>query len=261
MSLRALPMTPTPSSPRTAPTTVAIVGGGRLGRPLSRALRAAGTIVHGPFARDATVPTVDIILLCVPDAEIARSAKGMRGSAALIGSVSGATPLAELAVDFGLHPLQAFVGDEGPDSFRGIGCAIAGRSADALVTAYGLADLLGAHAFPVTDDQRASYHAAASIASNFTVALLAAAEEVARGAGLTPTEARALLAPLVRRTIENWAARGPEGALTGPVSRGDEHTVSRQRAAIAERSPEVLPLFEVLCESTRTLARKSRTIA
>ncbi|CDK01650.1 MULTISPECIES: DUF2520 domain-containing protein [Microbacterium] len=241
--------------------TVTVVGGGRLGRPLARALRAAGAVVHGPMMRGETVPSADVVLLCVTDGEIAGAADMLHGSAALIGSVSGANPLAELDVDFGWHPLQTFVGDEGPDAFRGIGCAIAGKSVDALAVAQQLADLLGAHAFPVADDQRAAYHAAASIASNFTVTLLAAAENVAAGAGLTPAEARALLAPLVRRTIENWAVRGPEAALTGPVSRGDERTVTRQRDAIAGRSPEVLPLFDVLCESTRGLAKKGRATA
>ena len=37
---------------------------------------------------------------------------------------------------------------------------------------------------------------------------------------------RELLVPLVRATVENWAALGPERALTGPVARGDEATVN-----------------------------------
>ena len=108
--------------------------------------------------------------------------------------------------------------------------------------------------FEIDDDGRAAYHAAASIASNFLVTLEAAAERVAAGAGLEPDEARALLAPLVRSTVENWAALGPERALTGPVARGDEATVARQRAAVAEAAPELLALFDALVERTRALA-------
>ena len=81
--------------------------------------------------------------------------------------------------------------------------------------------------FEIEDSGRAAYHAAASIASNFLVTLEDAAERVAAGAGLDPAEARELLAPLVRSTVENWAARGPERALTGPIARGDEATVAR----------------------------------
>src|SRR5436190_247622 len=82
--------------------------------------------------------------------------------------------------------------------------------------------LLGMRPFELDDSRRAAYHAAASIASNFLVTLEAAAESMASSAGIAPEEARALLGPLVRSTVENWIALGPEGALTGPVARGDE---------------------------------------
>jgi predicted short-subunit dehydrogenase-like oxidoreductase (DUF2520 family) len=60
----------------------------------------------------------------------------------------------------------------------------------------------------------------------------------------------------VRATVENWAAVGGERALTGPVARGDEATVARQRVAIGERAPELLGLFDAMVEATRALARK-----
>ena len=80
----------------------------------------------------------------------------------------------------------------------------------------------------VAEADRAAYHAAASIASNFLVTLEAAAERIAAAVGLE----REQLVPLVRATVENWARLGPERALTGPVARGDEATVARQRAAV-----------------------------
>jgi predicted short-subunit dehydrogenase-like oxidoreductase (DUF2520 family) len=99
----------------------------------------------------------------------------------------------------------------------------------------------------VTDEDRAAYHAAASIASNFLVTLEGAAERLAATAGVE----RGLLVPLVRAAVENWAARGAAEALTGPVARGDDATVARQRAAVAERAPDLLPLFDELVEATR----------
>ena len=60
--------------------------------------------------------------------------------------------------------------------------------------------------------------------------------------------------PLVRATVENWARLGPERALTGPVARGDEATVARQREAVAEAAPELLELFDALTATTRALA-------
>jgi predicted short-subunit dehydrogenase-like oxidoreductase (DUF2520 family) len=231
-------------SPAPEPSpTVAVLGAGRLGGVLAGALRASGLIVHGPLRRGEEIPASDVVLLCVPDAAIAEAAA--RVDAGLIGHVSGATGLDD--VDFSLHPLQTFTGAEGPEAFHGIGAAVAGRSPEALAVATSLAERLGARPFAV--DDRAGYHAAASFASNFVLTVLDAAEQIARDAGLE--DARELLAPLVRRTVDNWVESGASAALTGPIARGDEATVARQRAALR---PEFVPLFDELASATRALA-------
>jgi predicted short-subunit dehydrogenase-like oxidoreductase (DUF2520 family) len=240
---------------RRAVATVTVVGAGRLGRPLATALRAAGYEVFGPTARGDDMAQADVVLLCVRDSQVSTAAADARHAARLVGHTSGALTLGETGTDFGLHPLQTFVGDERPDVFAGIGAAIAGTSSPARETARELAESLGAHPFEIADADRRAYHAAASIASNFLLTLEASAESVAATAGLEPAQARALLAPLVRSTVENWAARGPRAALTGPIARGDEATVAGQRAALAARTPQLLPLFDVLAEQTRALAR------
>jgi predicted short-subunit dehydrogenase-like oxidoreductase (DUF2520 family) len=247
-------MTSTPKTSHPLVATVTIVGRGRLGRATAAALRAAGMPVTGPTGRGEAIAPADVVLLCVPDAEIADVAATLRDSPGFVGHMSGATPLASAKVDFGLHPLQTFVGGEGPAAFEGIWCAVAGRSPAALDVARQIATRLGARSFTLDDDHRASYHAAASIASSFVVTLLAAAEKLAATAGLGPSDARALLAPLVRSTVDNWAARGPEAALTGPVARGDAGTVGRQRDAIASDAPDLLDLFDTLLAHTRALA-------
>jgi predicted short-subunit dehydrogenase-like oxidoreductase (DUF2520 family) len=137
----------------------------------------------------------------------------------------------------------------GADVLRGAGCAVDGSTPRALAAAEALAAALGMRATRVADEDRAAYHAAASIASNFLVTLEGAAERLAATAGVD----RALLAPLVRAAVENWAARGAEDALTGPIARGDEQTVARQRAAVEERAPDLLPLFDALTDATRAL--------
>jgi predicted short-subunit dehydrogenase-like oxidoreductase (DUF2520 family) len=241
------------------PASVGIVGAGRLGAALAAALRGAGLAVNGPAGR-REVPPGEAILLCVPDAEITAAAETVAGAAPLVGHTSGATPLSALAPAgragaalFGLHPLQTVAGPDDA-SFAGAGCAVAGSTPEALAASTALAEALGMRPFAIEDGARAAYHAAASVASNFLVALEAAAEELAGGAGLDPDEARALLAPLVRRTVDNWAAHGPERALTGPVARGDEATVAVQRDAVAAVAPHLLPLFDELVERTRQLA-------
>lgn len=251
-------MASVPQPPSPTVTTASVVGRGRLGPVMARALREAGIEVHGPTGRGEPIAPADVVLLCVPDAAITGAAALIRDTGALIGHTSGATPIADAGVDFGIHPLQTFVGDEQPDVFHGIGFGIAGRTPSALETARELADRLGGRALPIADDQRAAYHAAASIASNYVVTVLAAAEQVAASAGLDAALARGLLAPLVRRTVDNWATLGPDAALTGPVVRGDAATVARQRDAVASGAPGLLPLFDALTASTASLAEGRR---
>ena len=55
--------------------------------------------------------------------------------------------------------------------------------------------------------------------------------------------------------MDNWAARGAHDALTGPIVRGDAEIVRRQRDAVADATPELLPLWDALTAGTRELAR------
>ena len=233
-----------------------IVGAGRVGTALARALREAGVDVDGPLGRGERPSGCDAIVLCVPDAEIASAAEVVTAAAPLVGHTSGATSVAALAhagvPAFGLHPLQSFA--HPGVRFEGAGAAVAGTTPEALAFATELAERLGMRPFEIDDEGRAAYHAAASVASNFLVTLQAAAEQVAAGAGLEREDARELLLPLVRQTVENVGALGPEAALTGPVARGDEATVEAQRAAVERVAPELLDLFDELVRRTRALA-------
>ena len=243
------------------PLRVGIVGPGRVGTALARALADAGVTVEGPLGRGERPAGCDAILLCVPDAEIAAAAEVVTAAAPFVGHTSGATPLSALAhagvAAFGLHPLQT-VAHRGV-RFEGVGAAVAGSTPEALAFASALAERLGMTPFEIDDEGRAAYHAAASVASNFLVTLQAAAETIAAGAGLERAEARSLLAPLVRQTVENIAELGPEEALTGPVARGDDTTVAAQRAAVEEVAPQLLGLFDELVRRTRDLAAQKAT--
>ncbi|WP_236262282.1 DUF2520 domain-containing protein [Conexibacter woesei] len=215
-------------------------------------LRGTGLLVDGPLGRDGDVGDADLVLLCVPDAEIAAAAAAVEPRPGrLVGHCSGATTLAPLAPHeaFSLHPLMTVPAD-GAAPFAGAAAATAGSTARAARVATALAVRIGLAPVTVADDDRAAYHAAASIASNFLVTLEAAAERIAATAGVE----RAALVPLVRASLENWAALGPERALTGPLVRGDEETVARQRAAVEERTPELLELFDAMAGATRALA-------
>jgi predicted short-subunit dehydrogenase-like oxidoreductase (DUF2520 family) len=237
-------------------TGLAIIGQGRVGAALAAALGDAGYRVDGPLGRDTHAVGADAVLLCVPDDEIVNAAASVPPGP-LVGHCSGATGLGVLAPHeaFSLHPLMTVTADGA--AFAGAGAAIAGSTDRALGLARELAETLGMQAVEVTDADRTAYHAAASIASNFLVTLEAAAEQLGATAGLD----RELLVPLVRAAVENWAVLGPERALTGPVARGDETTIAAQRAAVAERADELLPLFDALVQATRALAAREGQLA
>jgi len=232
--------------------SIAVVGAGRLGSALAGALRAAGLAVTGPLGREPDVSGATLVLLCVPDGEIAAAAASIP-AAPLLGHCSGATTLEPLSGHeaFSLHPLMTVPAGSPPEAFQGASAAVDGSTPRALAAAEALAQRVGMRPMRVAPEDRAAYHAAASIASNFVVTLEAAAERLAATAGVD----RAALAPLVRAAVETWAQLGPERALTGPIARGDEGTVARQRAAVLERTPELAPLFDALVEATRALVR------
>jgi predicted short-subunit dehydrogenase-like oxidoreductase (DUF2520 family) len=237
-------------TPSALPQSCAVVGAGRLGHALAAALRDKGIEVEGPLGRGAD-PKAEVVLLCVPDQEIANAAAALTPQRAqFVGHCSGATTLEPLTPHqaFSLHPLMT-VPEGATAPFAGAGCAVAGSTPQALGTAEALATLLRMRPVEVADEDRAAYHAAASIAANFLVTLEGAAERLAATAGVD----RELLVPLARAALENWAAQGAERALTGPVARGDEATIARQRAAVAERTPDLLELFDILVAASRVV--------
>jgi predicted short-subunit dehydrogenase-like oxidoreductase (DUF2520 family) len=233
------------------PLRCAVIGAGRLGHALAAALTRAGEEVEGPLGHGAD-PKADVVLLCVPDQEIRAAAQALTPlNAQFVGHCSGATTLEPLAGHeaFSLHPLMT-VPENAAAPFAGAGCAIAGSSPAALRVAEDLATTLDMRPVHVADEDRAAYHAAASIAANFLVTLEGAAERLAATAGVP----RELLVPLARAALENWAANGAELALTGPVARGDETTIARQREAIEQRAPDLLEAFDALVAASRVLA-------
>jgi predicted short-subunit dehydrogenase-like oxidoreductase (DUF2520 family) len=248
-----MPFIPSETSNDLTGFSLAVVGRGRLGTALTSALRAAGHDVAGPSGRNADVGPADVVILCVPDVEVAAVANTL-GERTLVGHTSGALTLENLGARqaFSMHPLLPIVGEN--TSFVDAYCAVSGNTDLARSTASGLARSLGMRSFEVADDLRPLYHAAASLASNYIVSVLDVAEQLFRRAGLS----RSPMIPLSLAAVNEWALLGGDRALTGPIVRGDDDTVARQRAAIAQRAPEFVEIWDVLTAATRTLADRAR---
>jgi predicted short-subunit dehydrogenase-like oxidoreductase (DUF2520 family) len=217
-----------------------LIGTGRAGGAIRDRLGERGLRITDGRVPD---PNAELVLLAVPDTVITEVA-GAIEPGPWVAHVSGATRLDALAPHerrFSVHPLQTLTTTRGAEQLDGAWAAVSGETDDALVRARWLAETLGLRPFEVADADRTLYHAAAVIGGNFLVTLHEVATRLLAEVG-APPEA---IVPLMRRTIEN----GYE--LTGPIARGDWSTVEAHLAALAERDPELVPLYRALAEATR----------
>lgn len=261
---------------------VSIVGCGRVGGAIGLALQRAGYTITAAWSRSRSgrqrahrildVPVLsdpaevagagDFVFVAVPDEAIgdvaAQLAPGVR-KRAFVAHTSGGTSINVLAParDAGartasMHPLQT-VPDAtlGADAIRGSAVAVTCAPEDRLEL-FRLARAWGGRPFLLPDEAKPRYHAAAVFASNFIVSSVWAATMLLREVGLRDTAT--VLAPLLRGTVENVVARGPQKALTGPVLRGDAATIRRHLKELAAAEPEVLEAYRALTKLTGHLA-------
>ena len=240
--------------------TITIVGPGRLGTALALALHQNGFTVSEIIGRDepasrsrtrslarrvgARATTVagarldcDILWICVQDAAIQSCARTLSQKQAdwkhkIIFHSSGALTSDELevlkqrgAATASLHPMMTFVSGAHP-SLAGVTFAGEGDSR-ALRTAKRIVSRVGGTFVAIEKRAKPMYHAWGAFGSPLLVSLLALAEEVAAVAGLPAKQARKTIAPMLRRTVENYVEHGPVAAFSGPLVRGDTNTVRK----------------------------------
>jgi len=239
-----------------------VVGAGRAGRALALALRSVGWHVDVIEARPlfdeepgvaisdltAAADTADLVLLTVTDAVIDSVAAIIPPIGGVVAHVSGATTLAPLGRHrrtASMHPLMSLPNDHiGSERLLGGGTfAITGDPFIAEVV-----DSLGGVSIEVPDEQRAAYHAAASIASNHLVVLCGQVERLAEQIGV-PADA---YWAMMRSAVDNVAESGAAAALTGPAARGDWPTVRRHLAALPDDAER--HLYMACCTAAARLA-------
>lgn len=269
---------------------VAIVGAGAVGTPLARRLVTCGYPVGAILSRDrasartladrvgavgadewtALPADVRLVLICVPDDAISSVAEALAAvnhpwTETLVGHTSGARtsevlrPLSDQgAALFSFHPLQTFAPETPPEAFEDIVIGVEGES-DAIPAARALARALGARPIVLSGRDKTLYHCAAALASNGLVALMAVVQEVFSAANMDGDvdSVGELVAPLVRQTWANLEAAPPEQVLTGPVARGDRATVAAHLEALAEETPQFIPLYAALSTEMTRLAVRS----
>ncbi|MCZ4353943.1 DUF2520 domain-containing protein [Roseovarius aestuarii] len=129
----------------------------------------------------------------------------------------------------------------------------------AIATLKPLFTAIGARCFPVRSDAKALYHAAAVMSCNLTTVLQAVAQEAWDAAGVPKDAIDGLQSTLLRNTIDNTLALGPQTALTGPAARGDKDVVTRQHKVVADWHPEAGRAYEVLSTMATRLKQTGKT--
>jgi predicted short-subunit dehydrogenase-like oxidoreductase (DUF2520 family) len=233
-----------------------VIGPGRAGRSLAGALVEIGWQQHNTYGRGDDVGSaavgVDVCIIATPDETIASVAAAVTPSDAVFMHLSGAMPLTVLGSHraAALHPLASLADpDRGAERLRTCWFAIAGDP-----IAQDIADQLSGKSFPIADEDRAVYHAAAAVASNHLVALLGHVQRIAEEVDV-PFEA---FMPLVQGSVENVALADPAAALTGPAARGDDATIEAHLAALSERLPDEVSAYSAMVAEARRLAAMKR---
>jgi predicted short-subunit dehydrogenase-like oxidoreductase (DUF2520 family) len=234
---------------------VSIVGPGRAGTSLALALTNAGWDVGPMLGRGddvrAAAAGVDLLVLATPDdaiRDVARAVEPQAGTVvAHLAGTRGLDVLAPHPRRAAVHPLVALPTPElGARRLVGGWFAVAGDPLAGEVVAS-----LQGRSFTVADADRATYHAAAVIASNHLVALLGQVERLAGEVGV-PLEA---YLDLARDTLANVAELGPAAALTGPAARGDEATIRRHLRSLPADERRA---YRGMVDAARRLAARRR---
>jgi len=255
--------------------SIAVLGAGRVGSTLAAALHSAGYPITAVWSRteahaqalaervgaritplEMTQRAADLTLIAVSDDSIeALTTRLAAGGAWAEGSqvvhCSGTLPAAALAPAAAhgarvgaLHPLVA-IAERGQMLPPGITFAV---EADEPLRGilWQMARDLGGQPFDLEPRHRPLYHAAAVLASNYTVVLAALAVELLQHAGVGGDAALQALLPLLRSTVANLAAASLPHALTGPLARGDAGTVMRHLVELDRTAPHVAGVYREL---------------
>jgi predicted short-subunit dehydrogenase-like oxidoreductase (DUF2520 family) len=249
---------------------VFILGAGKVGTALARALRAEGVNVTLRAARRGAPRgpiAVDLLVLAVRDGDVerlvrellARGSLDRRTAVVHCSGALGPEPLAPLrGVAAGvaqMHPMISFASLEvGPTLTRGQ-VNVDGDPA-AIRVASRIARLLGMRPRHLPKLDKVAYHAAAGLVANGAAALAAAGTELLVRASVAPKVAAEMLGPLLRSVADNVERLGLPAALTGPVRRGDAKAVERHLAVIQNRCPDLVSLYRALVAAQLPLARE-----
>jgi predicted short-subunit dehydrogenase-like oxidoreductase (DUF2520 family) len=266
-----------------------LIGGGQVGKTLAclltqkagfslqhvlhrsqeSAQQACDFIQQGMPTTDYRALTpADCYLITVPDRSIARCVEALAACHVLApGNIvfhcSGflASDILQPAQSQGahtasMHPIKSFVDPlRSIQTFAGTYCALEGDSyATGLLGAW--IEQIGGISFPLQAENKALYHTAFVIASNYLVVLHETALQTLQKAGIPTDFSQKILAPIMQHTLQQSFSLGVTQALSGPIARGDTAVVAAEIAALQQWNPAVSALYRMLGEMALPLAQQ-----
>lgn len=265
---------------------IGVIGTGRVGAVLGAALNRAGHKVVACSAvselsrlrAESLLPGVpikpinevakdrDLLLITVPDDVLPELVQGLAKTNAVSPGTfivhtsgrSGVEVLAPLTqqgcLPLAIHPVMTFTGTS-IDLNRLTGCPFGITAPESLkAVAEALVVEIGGEPIWVPEAKRSLYHTALAFGANNLITLVNETVDLLSKAGIE--NPNAIVAPLLGASLDN-ALRNGDGALTGPISRGDVSTVKAHIEELSKVSPATLTAYKSMGRLTAERALES----
>jgi len=255
--------------------TIGFIGAGKVGSALAFNLSRAGWHVtaaadsdRAPSERlaasiDGCIPAssaqdaadrAEFVFITTPDDKIGPvcdTVRWKRGQSVVHCSGAASVDVLASAAEHGawtgsFHPCQAFASAaEALKNLPGSTFAIEAEPPLARILE-NIAIALGCEYIRLGRGDKALYHAAAVLVSNYLVTLLKISTDFFYEMGIERAAAVKILMPLMKGNLSNIERLGVPDCLTGPIARGDAGTIEKHIQSILQRSPENLDLYAQL---------------
>ena len=220
---------------------ITLIGGGKLGKHLYKVLISVGQVQLLKWVlrsrEESLTPEginivnkidqdekCDIYLIAVSDNSIKEVVKLLPKDSFVV-HTSGSISLKEIKRDRAgvFYPIQTF--SKGSDvNFTEIFVGLESKNSKDLMILKNLAKHIGSKFFVLNSSKREQLHLAAVLVNNFTNHLFAEANLICKKNNL-PFD---ILLPLIKETVQKVEKLSPKEAQTGPASRNDSETISKQ---------------------------------
>lgn len=248
---------------------IGFIGPGKVGKAFGQYMKDHGHNLIGFVDKGEKIEPLltacDLVFITTPDGvieSIIKEIASYKPYDCALGHMSGALTTDLFTTHniknpvFSLHPLQAFASvEKGRQDLKTCTFALEGNP-EGLDYAKQLLKTCNNKVVELKSEQKALYHGAACVASNYMMAVTALAEEMI--ASFDPDGELGLEAyeHLMVGALKNAIHYGSAEALTGPIARGDISTVKTHLSAMDKK--QMKKDYSTLGMMTVTLAGKSK---